>query len=98
MIRRCSIFGAGMLLVASILCQTQAQYVATQNPTEVTVIDATTVFAQAMMMQDNAIPRNVLAGAQAIAIVPSLVRGAFVVGVQYGKGVLLTRDPQGNWQ
>jgi lipid-binding SYLF domain-containing protein len=75
-----------------------AQIVATQNPTEITVLDATTVFAQAMAGQDTQIPRSVLANAQGIAIVPGMVRGAFVVGLQYGKGVLVTRDPTGNWQ
>jgi lipid-binding SYLF domain-containing protein len=76
----------------------QAQYVPVQNPSEATVIDATNVFAQAMMMQDNQIPRSILANAQAIAIVPTMVRGAFVVGVQYGHGVLVLRDATGAWQ
>src|SRR5215210_5656892 len=90
--------GTGLLL--SVLCasRTQAQYAAIQNPSEVTVIDATNVFAQAMTMQDNQIPRSVLAGAQGIAIVPGMLRGAFVVGLQHGRGVLLVRDAQGQWQ
>src|SRR5689334_5368548 len=91
------------LFVAAICCtlassMARAQYVPVQNPSEATVIDATNVFAQAMMMQDSQIPRNILANAQAIAIVPTMVRGAFVVGVQYGHGVLLIRDANGAWQ
>jgi lipid-binding SYLF domain-containing protein len=63
-----------------------------------TVNDATNVFAQAMVMPGNSIPRNLLAEAQAIAIMPSMVRGAFVVGVQHGRGVLVVRDAAGTWQ
>jgi hypothetical protein len=39
-----------------------------------------------------------MAEAQGIAIVPNMVRGAFVIGLQHGRGVLLTRGPQGAWQ
>jgi lipid-binding SYLF domain-containing protein len=103
---RCfSICGAGLLVLGLASIPAQAQYVATQNPyavtqnpSEVTVIDATNVFAQAMMMQDNAIPRSILANAQAIAIIPGMLRGAFVVGLQHGRGVVVIRDAQGNWQ
>jgi SH3 domain-containing YSC84-like protein 1 len=98
MTRRITIFAAGLLLLALAPARSQAQYVATQNPSEVTVINATNAFAQAMMMQDNQIPRNILANAQAIAIIPGTIRGAFVVGVQYGRGVLVIRDPNGAWQ
>ena len=95
---RITIYAGGLLLLALTTVRAQAQIVATQNPTEITVLDATTVFAQAMAGQDTQIPRSVLANAQGIAIVPGMVRGAFVVGLQYGKGVLVTRDPAGNWQ
>jgi lipid-binding SYLF domain-containing protein len=87
------------LTLAAFLCgRADAQIVAQQNPTEITVINATNVFAQSMIMQDNRIPRSVLAGAQGIAIVPGMLRGAFVVGLQHGRGVLVIRDPNGNWQ
>jgi lipid-binding SYLF domain-containing protein len=68
------------------------------SPAEMTVVNSTNVFAQAMVMPGNSIPRNLLAEAHAIAIVPSMVRGAFVVGVQHGRGVLVTRDAQRTWQ
>jgi lipid-binding SYLF domain-containing protein len=95
---RITIYTGGLLLVGLMSLRAQAQIIATQNPTEITVLDSTTVFAQAMAGQDTQIPRSVLANAQGIAIVPGMVRGAFVVGLQYGKGVLVTRDPAGNWQ
>jgi lipid-binding SYLF domain-containing protein len=76
----------------------EAQVVVQPNPAEVVVLNATNVFAQAMVMPQNEIPRSLLAEAQAVAIVPSMVRGAFVIGVQHGRGVLVTRDAQGAWQ
>jgi lipid-binding SYLF domain-containing protein len=51
-----------------------------------------------MVMPQNEIPRSLLAEAQAVAIVPSMVRGAFVFGVQHGRGVLVLRDATGSWQ
>lgn len=65
---------------------------------EPVVIDATNVIAQSANMPGGGIPRSLVADAQAIAIVPNMVRGAFVVGLQHGKGVILIRDAQGAWQ
>jgi lipid-binding SYLF domain-containing protein len=76
----------------------KGQVLVQPSPAEIVVINATNVFAQAMVMPGNSIPRNLLADAQAIAIVPSMVRGAFVIGVQHGRGVLVARDAQGSWQ
>ena len=84
-----------MLAVAS---RGRGQMLVQPSPAEVAVINANNVFAQAMVMPGNSIPRNLLAEAQAIAIVPSMVRGAFVIGVQHGRGVLVARDAQGSWQ
>jgi lipid-binding SYLF domain-containing protein len=96
---RMTICGAGLLICVFSAARAQAQYyVPTQNPSEVTVIDATTVFAQSMQMQDSQIPPHVLANAQGIAIIPGMLRGAFVVGIQHGRGVLLMRDVNGQWQ
>jgi lipid-binding SYLF domain-containing protein len=95
---RTALLGLCMVSCASATSTLRAQFAAVQNPSEATVIYATNVFAQAMMMQDNQIPRSILANAQAIAIVPSMVRGAFVVGLQYGHGVLVIRDANGAWQ
>jgi SH3 domain-containing YSC84-like protein 1 len=67
------------------------------NPSDQVVLNATGVLAQTMTMQSG-IPQNLLAGAQGIVIVPNMIRGAFIFGAQYGRGVLLVRNPQGGWQ
>ena len=99
MIRRQFPAMAILLVLASSPGQNSLSQVVVQpSPAEVTVIDATTVFAQAMVMPGNSIPRNLLSEAHAIAIMPNMVRGAFVVGVQHGRGVLVVRDASGAWQ
>jgi lipid-binding SYLF domain-containing protein len=87
-----------VLTALSLSAKAHAQVLVQANPAEVVVINATNVFAQAMVMPQNEIPRSMLAQAQAVAIVPGMVRGAFVVGVQHGRGVLVVRDGQGTWQ
>jgi lipid-binding SYLF domain-containing protein len=84
-------------LLALFAIRADAQVVL-QNPSDVVVMNATNVFAQAMVMPQNEIPRSLLAEAQAVAIVPSMVRGAFVFGIQHGRGVLVLRDANGAWQ
>ncbi len=74
------------------------QPVVVTSQAEPIVIDATNVVAQSMNMPGGGIPRSLLADASAVAIIPNMVRGAFVVGIQHGRGVLLLRDAQNGWQ
>jgi lipid-binding SYLF domain-containing protein len=68
------------------------------SPAEAIVVDATNVMAQSMNMPGGGIPRSLIADAYAVAIVPNMVRGAFVVGLQHGRGVILLRDANHGWQ
>jgi SH3 domain-containing YSC84-like protein 1 len=44
---------------------------------------------------DNNIPQSILADAKCVAIIPSLVKGGFIVGAQHGRGVATCRTPKG---
>ena len=55
---------------------------------------AKTVFEEVMATPDKGIPRSLLAKAHCVVIVPSLKKGGFVVGAQYGVGVASCRDAQ----
>jgi len=46
---------------------------------------------------DKRIPAELLQRAQAIAVVPNMVKGAFGIGGQFGKGVVARRMPDGRW-
>jgi lipid-binding SYLF domain-containing protein len=58
---------------------------------------STDVFNEIMTAPDKGIPRNLLSKAHCIVIVPSMIRGGFVVGFQYGVGVATCRRTDGGW-
>src|SRR5215472_4842136 len=59
---------------------------------------ATDVLDEIMGTPDKGIPQDLLAKAVCVGIVPSEIRGAFVVGGEYGRGVLVCRkNGNGPW-
>lgn len=44
---------------------------------------------------DSGIPQEVLGSAQCVAVVPSLLKGGFIVGAKYGRGLASCRTPKG---
>ncbi|HZP06871.1 MAG TPA: lipid-binding SYLF domain-containing protein [Terracidiphilus sp.] len=56
---------------------------------------AKVVLDQIMSAQDNTIPMNILHSATCVAVVPGMIKGAFVFGAQYGQGVVTCRTGQG---
>ena len=57
--------------------------------------NAKTVFEEVMGISEKAIPRDLLAKANCVVIVPGLKKGGFIVGGQYGVGVASCRNQQG---
>lgn len=75
---------------------------ATQNKSERSdevkrLARATEVFNEIMATPDNAIPEDLLAKAECIAIVPGLTKAALGIGGRYGKGVVMCRGANRNW-
>jgi len=56
---------------------------------------ASTVLNQIMSAPDRAIPDTIMSGAKCIAIMPSMLKGGFIVGANYGKGVATCRTDKG---
>jgi lipid-binding SYLF domain-containing protein len=56
---------------------------------------AKTVMQQIMGAEDRSIPMNILQQATCVAVVPGLMKGAFVFGGQYGQGVVTCRTGHG---
>jgi len=64
---------------------------------EAIVDQAGHVLKEIMAAPEKRIPRWMLADAEAIAVVPDVVKGGFVVGGRFGRGVVIVRDEQGAW-
>jgi SH3 domain-containing YSC84-like protein 1 len=57
--------------------------------------DAGTILKEIMAAPDSGIPDNVIGNAECVAVIPSYLKGAFVVGAQYGKGVASCKTEHG---
>lgn len=54
-----------------------------------------TVIDEIQSAPDTGIPEEVMGSAECVAVVPSLLKGGFIVGARYGKGVASCRTPKG---
>jgi lipid-binding SYLF domain-containing protein len=61
------------------------------------VDDSIEVFRAISTSVDGKVPAYMMRNAQGIAIFPRVRRAGFVVGVQKGSGLLITRGPDGRW-
>jgi lipid-binding SYLF domain-containing protein len=61
------------------------------------VRDSANVLREIMKIPEKGIPPALLRDAQAIVIVPDVIKGAFIVGGRHGTGVLLVREANGGW-
>ena len=57
--------------------------------------DAGTDLMQLVNAPDAGIPKEVLASAKCVAVVPDMVKGGFVFGAKHGRGVVTCRTPNG---
>ncbi|MBZ5704096.1 MAG: lipid-binding SYLF domain-containing protein [Acidobacteriia bacterium] len=56
---------------------------------------AATVLDEIQSAPDQGIPEDVLASAECVAVVPTMLNGGFIVGARYGRGVASCRTPKG---
>src|SRR5215467_13588443 len=59
--------------------------------------DAVKVLSEIMSIPENSIPQKLMARAHGIAVIPHVVKGAFGVGGQWGKGLMSQRREDGSW-
>ncbi len=59
------------------------------------VREAAAVFHEVMEIKDRTVPQELLDRAECVGIVPALKKGAFLVGANYGKGVITCRPENG---
>lgn len=58
---------------------------------------AAQAFQEIMAAPDQAVPQELIDRAECIAVFPSVKKGGFIVGGQYGKGLISCRRPEGSW-
>ncbi len=93
-----SIGSAVMLLAASWSPALLAQSALTGGSQEIqTVTSAREALDQFSGLQIESIPETMLEKAEGIAIFPNMIKGGFILGVNYGKGVLMVRRPDRSW-
>lgn len=79
----------------SILLTSTAFAASSREDLQGRIDSAKNVLNQIMGAQDKTIPSNILKSATCIAVVPGMVKGAFLVGAQYGQGVVTCRTGHG---
>jgi lipid-binding SYLF domain-containing protein len=61
------------------------------------VNDAVEVIEEMVGIPEEGIPEALLSKAYGIAIIPKVIKAAWVIGGRFGKGVLLVRNERGQW-
>jgi lipid-binding SYLF domain-containing protein len=83
------------LICLSFMLTTAAFAGSTRENLQDRIDAAKTVLDQIMAAKDKSIPMNILQHATCIAVVPGMMKGAFVFGGQYGQGVVTCRTGHG---
>jgi SH3 domain-containing YSC84-like protein 1 len=82
----------GMLLVAGMV------HAALAAPTpQQTLQAATQVLAETRSLRVQSIPDSLMANAQAVAVIPGVVKVGVIVGGRHGRGIVVVRDKDGAW-
>ena len=58
---------------------------------------ATEVLQQMTLMPESGIPPVLLRRAQAVIVVPNLIKGGFFIGGRHGRGVMVVKSANGEW-
>jgi lipid-binding SYLF domain-containing protein/peptidoglycan hydrolase-like protein with peptidoglycan-binding domain len=61
------------------------------------VSEAAAVLQDLTASSDKRVPNELLERAEAIAVIPHMIKGAFVIGGRYGKGLVSERAQNGRW-
>lgn len=83
------------LLLSLFLVPTGAFAASSRQDLQDRIDAARTVLDQIMNAQDSTIPTDILKSATCVAVVPGMVKGAFIFGAQYGQGVVTCRTGHG---
>ena len=85
----------GLAALAVLFATTTAE--AQQQPPGRKVDTATQVYRELVDLPDREVPERLLEDARCIAVIPNVIKGAFVWGGRHGRGVMTCRDEAGTW-
>lgn len=89
--------GASLLCLGSLVyAQTSDDASSSKGSSELQKATAT-IEHMSSAAPDKGVPKQVLSEAKCVAVIPKLVKGAFVVGGEHGKGVATCRTNTGSW-
>jgi lipid-binding SYLF domain-containing protein len=87
------------LLLLVIVCLCPMGFAADESTKESKAVDraqaAADVLNEIQGAPDKGIPQDVLGSAQCVAVVPSMLKGGFIVGAKYGRGLASCRTEKG---
>jgi lipid-binding SYLF domain-containing protein len=86
-----------ILLLCAVVCLAATSFAAEDDNNKATerIKAAANVLDEIQGTADKGIPEEVLGSAECVAVVPSMLKGGFVFGARYGRGVASCRTPKG---
>ena len=98
LLRGCASVVAGWMLLGLAATEAHAQFAQASGASETqTVVGARNALDQFFAIPMESIPPAMLSAAEGVAIFPNMIKGGFIFGVNYGKGVLHVRRPDRSW-
>lgn len=87
-----------LIICFFVLCLSASRADADRAKLDMRIDECKDLLEEAMQMPDKSIPIKLLKDASGIAIFPSVIKGGFVFGGRYGKGLVLYHDRDtGTW-
>jgi lipid-binding SYLF domain-containing protein len=88
-----------LLLLCVVACLTVSTFAKDEDEDKSKAEDrvkaASTVLEEIESAPDQGIPEEVLGSAECVAVVPTMIKGGFIVGARFGRGVASCRTPKG---
>src|SRR2546426_2103868 len=86
-----------LLILCVVFCLAATAFAAEgkDNKAEDRLKAAASVLDEIQAAPDQGMPEEVLGSAQCVAVVPTMLKGGFIVGARFGRGVASCRTPKG---
>jgi lipid-binding SYLF domain-containing protein len=89
--------GLALPMQAQVPANQDSNVAQTENEEARRAENATTVLKEIMGIPENGIPEKLMEHAKGVAVIPHVVKGAFVFGGRWGKGLISRRTESGTW-